>query len=213
MHLSINAQSHLLQHRLQETVKVFGTFLARLLTVCVSKCPAPQSWKLRRSAAPHSQPPVHRSLRESGRRGHTCFPRPVFPVRCPLLPRCEWWLSLLVRLFLQPNLTKAKCWHWWQCQTIPTFCFSLGKKSMTVYFSCLVWCFLTKLLMAEFFPLRKGLHQLRHSLSPFPAGPSGSLSIHHHPSASGSPSSQGEPEALPCLKHFELPRTLNATPM
>lgn len=187
---------------------MFGTFLARLLTVPVSKSPAPQSWKLR-AVLPHTA--NLQCIEALGKVGAATTL--AFPVHCPLLPLCEWWFSLLVRLFLQPNLTNAKCWRWWQCQTVPIFCFSLGKKSTGVYFSCLIWCFLTKLLMAEFSPLRKGLHQLRHSLSPFPAGPSGSLSIHHHRSASGSPSSQGKPEALPCLKHFELPRTLNSAPM
>lgn len=106
-------------------------------------------------------------------------------------------------MFTTPTSPNANFWHRKQCQIIPKFCLSLGKKGMVCAVPCLVRCFLP--------PHWKGPQPLRCNLRTFPAGPSGSLP-HHRPSASGSPPSQGKPGALTCLKHFGLPRTPSSAP-
>lgn len=92
---------------------------------------------------------------------------------------CEWWLGLLVRLCLQPNLTNAKCWHWLAMPNCPYIPFVLGKEKH----GC------------GLFPAQRGASCLRYSWPSFLSGrtytssdtfqPSGSLVIHqcrgHHP--------------------------------
>lgn len=177
---------------------MFGTFLAVLLIVPVSQCP-----KVGKCAVPPHRASfqwVHWSLRRAGTAA-----TPAFPICCPLLPPCEWWLDHPVRLCLQPQphqmptsgiRSNAKL--------SPDFVYPWDRKAWVCTVPCPVWCFLP--------PRWKGPQQLRCNFRTFPAGPSGSLP-HHRPSASGSPSSQGKPGALTCLKHFGLPRTPSSAPV
>lgn len=102
---------------------MLGTFLAVLLIVHVSQCPMPQSRKVC-GAVPQGQPPA--SAQEPW--GERTLQSPSFPICCPLLPPCEWWPDLPVRLCLQPHLTKCQLLALGSMPNYPQILFNRGKE-------------------------------------------------------------------------------------